>query len=483
MITFGKRDVWAIEVETLPGGPVEDDPAAVATWARIRIWAAGQNLTAHTRTDISRTYDSLHWPAAFLARWILHTWPAFWERAGSPLPNGLVSAARVCERLDARIANDPEGIDDDFIDERDAFVASHTLLAAAAGGVMPPIYLLKDGDAVFVDWVEAPGSSDVLFHARPGSLRVRADHFLNTIREFMGWCSERVRESASRLSKEIDSWLARLDKPAAAESILFGYLWPWGARAPAAKHSLTPPRMLNLPRNWRQSGALMDPGQFSAAVLFRALSPVVGEQDIKKLWTRLRKCPANPQAAKHIEARFGDVSLEPGVPPYDQGYSLAEQARKRLGNLDQPVDVEAFVQSLGVQVHDEELSNDSIDAATVWDDSHGPVIVVNKIERHAAPWARRMTLAHELCHVLFDKRKSVPLMIASTAWAPPEIEQRANAFAAEFLLPREGILRVARSLHLLWHDEEAVQKQLMDEFEVGATVCLHQVQNRMKGYW
>ena len=42
---------------------------------------------------------------------------------------------------------------------------------------------------------------------------------------------------------------------------------------------------------------------------------------------------------------------------------------------------------------------------------------------------RRFTLAHELCHLLYDRSYGWQLAIASGPWAPRDLERRANAFA------------------------------------------------------
>ena len=47
----------------------------------------------------------------------------------------------------------------------------------------------------------------------------------------------------------------------------------------------------------------------------------------------------------------------------------------------------------------------------------------------------RFTLAHELGHLLLDREHGNELAIATGPWAPVGIEQRANAFAAAFLMP------------------------------------------------
>jgi Zn-dependent peptidase ImmA (M78 family) len=51
------------------------------------------------------------------------------------------------------------------------------------------------------------------------------------------------------------------------------------------------------------------------------------------------------------------------------------------------------------------------------------------------PWLLIAFGAHELCHLIFDREHGDELAIATGPWAPLGIEQRANAFAAAFLMP------------------------------------------------
>jgi Zn-dependent peptidase ImmA (M78 family) len=54
----------------------------------------------------------------------------------------------------------------------------------------------------------------------------------------------------------------------------------------------------------------------------------------------------------------------------------------------------------------------------------------------------RFTQAHELCHILFDRNHARRVSHASTPWAPAMVEQRANAFAAMLLMPRDLVRRL-----------------------------------------
>jgi Zn-dependent peptidase ImmA (M78 family) len=51
------------------------------------------------------------------------------------------------------------------------------------------------------------------------------------------------------------------------------------------------------------------------------------------------------------------------------------------------------------------------------------------------------TLAHELCHIIFDRTRARRVTHVSGPWAAPGIERRANAFAAYILMPRAIAVR------------------------------------------
>jgi Zn-dependent peptidase ImmA (M78 family) len=74
-----------------------------------------------------------------------------------------------------------------------------------------------------------------------------------------------------------------------------------------------------------------------------------------------------------------------------------------------------------------------------------PTILVNKESPANERGGRRFSLAHELCHILFDQDRARPLTHSSTPWASPSVEQRANAFAAMLLMPPNRARRPAAS--------------------------------------
>ncbi|MEW6752154.1 MAG: ImmA/IrrE family metallo-endopeptidase [Candidatus Latescibacterota bacterium] len=391
-----------------------------------------------------------------------------------------MDAEAACRRLDGHLAELGMDAPDDLLDRRDEFVASHALLAAAAGGVMPHVYLIKEGPSVHITWRE-PGSngSDVAFHEPHGQACVSADVLLDSVADFLQWCGEMVAMADPAFAAEIEEWLAQIDRPEAAEAVLQGYIRPWGV-SPAPGPLQEVLASLGLPDGWRSAGARLDPGRMPAAVVFRALAPVLRDDDVVALLERLRTYPSVLEAGRNLQALRAGLVLPSQEVPHLQGYGLAEQLRAAEGNRDGFFDVELFLGRLGVRMDGADLSDPEIDAATVWSEAHGPVIVLNQQGARQQPWACRMVLAHELCHLLVDRQAAAELMVASTPWAPPDIERRANAFAAELLLPKAGILRVAGdAVRRGWVGEE-MRQLLMGEFQVGATVCSHQLENRLR---
>ncbi len=135
----------------------------------------------------------------------------------------------------------------------------------------------------------------------------------------------------------------------------------------------------------------------------------------------------------------GAVSFEVPAPrsrweAIQQGESAAEQERRRLGlgwALAPPLP-ELF-ETQGVRTGVVDLPED-VSGLTISNRRVGLFILANR--RHA-PVRRRFSFAHEYAHALFDRRL---LGTVSRAENRDElIEVRANAFAAAFLVPAEGV--------------------------------------------
>ena len=83
--------------------------------------------------------------------------------------------------------------------------------------------------------------------------------------------------------------------------------------------------------------------------------------------------------------------------------------------------------------------NSALDALSCWSNAHGPLILLNVGEgrRCSHEYGRRFTLGHEICHLLTDRAHALGLVEVLGGGMPNFVERRANAFAAELLLPRQ----------------------------------------------
>jgi Zn-dependent peptidase ImmA (M78 family) len=127
--------------------------------------------------------------------------------------------------------------------------------------------------------------------------------------------------------------------------------------------------------------------------------------------------------------------------PFVIGRSLADWLRSIPGivSSDDRVDPEGLLSRFGVEVNETALAWTEIDAVCCWGPTHGPAILVNSAGKHAQGLGgRRATLAHELCHLLVDRHRSLPVAEVLGGRCPVLAEQRANAFAAEMLIPAEA---------------------------------------------
>lgn len=125
---------------------------------------------------------------------------------------------------------------------------------------------------------------------------------------------------------------------------------------------------------------------------------------------------------------------------HEAGYRLAEWLRKQLElNICDLFDIESHLAKLGVSITGARFGSDHIEAMACLGE-RGPAIIINDDRAHAHNNQRlRMTLAHELCHFLVDRYTSLPVAEVLGGSVDVYVERRANAFAAELLLPRAAV--------------------------------------------
>lgn len=151
-----------------------------------------------------------------------------------------------------------------------------------------------------------------------------------------------------------------------------------------------------------------------------------------------------------------------GPVPYEDGYKKARQVRDALHSKgllqarDEPIeDISCLVEdAFGIPVLEKGLRARSVLALTVKEIESGAIaIVLNRNSSFGLSALRqRVDVAHELAHALFDEPShpvslwidNSPDVETETA-ANDRTEQRARAFAAEVLMPRDGLRRLLGS--------------------------------------
>jgi Zn-dependent peptidase ImmA (M78 family) len=132
--------------------------------------------------------------------------------------------------------------------------------------------------------------------------------------------------------------------------------------------------------------------------------------------------------------------------PYVQGNQLAKWLRDYLTlSPFQAINPFQVLERQGVDVRAIDFEIPSLDAIAVWGEKHGPGIILNRGSKRFGGYftiiwrsgAARITAAHELCHLLIDSEHALSAVDILGGRMPLRVEQRARAFAAEFMLPEE----------------------------------------------
>lgn len=175
-----------------------------------------------------------------------------------------------------------------------------------------------------------------------------------------------------------------------------------------------------------------------------------------------------------------------GYPAYETGYRLARKTRDLLG-----LDPEEPIESVRKIIEDDfglplvQLQMSTRFAGATMANGSARGIVVNESGMNSNVWVRRMTLCHELGHLLWDPDDrlqqvavdgydEVEMSDRDTRRDPPEI--RANAFAVAFLAPPSAVQDIASRNS----DPILVLSEVMTTFGISATAAKHHLKNVAK---
>lgn len=459
------------------------------SWGGFQIWIQGRNICAHTIAG--EGMESVHWYLLPLLEWLARNWDPLLHEEKLPVK---VSGDNAATSLHAT-RFPAEGLNEVRTREWEStwydWWTRHSLLSCRRGGLFPNLYMRRWRDRIELSWTETlpPGSpNDLRFSIPQGSTRLPT---LDVSEPMYQACVDATAELLRRnprstrlkaLHKSFKNikttnedvrlaWMAGLG----VKRSQMTQRWRDVARDVEALNSTAAEIVLGMTHD-----GLALSGSCHAALMFGSVSPTLQTADVTELAAELVEAYDNKgdsPALRKLRSRLPAES--DGRAAWEQGYRLAEQFLGVVGTTASVdwVDVDAILSKLSVRNRTIRLTDVAIRAVSIAGEQHRPTILINESyeANHSVP-GLRFSYAHELCHLLFDRDAGQKLALASGPWAPLDIEQRANAFAAMLLMPTELVNQKVRNLHANITDLEGV-RSIATSFRTSASATLEHLYN------
>jgi Zn-dependent peptidase ImmA (M78 family) len=444
-------------LEANPHDPDMALPDTAASWGSFQFWIGGVNLCAHQ--EQAETIESVHWYLLPLLDWIIANWNPLFHEERLPDPDYPTASA---------VAHDPRVVMGQLSTKPAidwwSWWSRHNVQAGRDGGLFPDLSIRRWRDAIEFSWNSqelAGAPADFVFLAPQGAYRVDPSAVAAPLHEAIGQALTQL--SSRRPQSTVIADLRRRHQAIAtgqSEQVhLERFAWLTGFEGLSDRFSdvwqillqslrSAPARLRDVILAADDRQALFLPGTPQAAVLFGSTSPTVSDHDVLQI-SRILVTTYSPQGTQRGE-RLDALRSQLQSPatsgrPWEQGYALAAAALEALAvDTSNAVDVRTIIGRLGATIDAISLSDTGIRAITVAGPYHAPTVFLNDqyVDGISEP-VQRFSIAHELCHLLIDPDRAQNLGVTSGPWAPLDIEQRANAFAAAFLLPDSGVVQFA----------------------------------------
>ncbi len=454
--TFGQRSQFALSIALSPD-PDGGQAATIAntlSWGSFEIWVNGLNLCKHQ--DQGVTLDSVSWYLYPLFDWLVQSWDFLLHEERLPNRNDDRDAWLAMHRR----ADAPPAMDETASEQWDAnwseWWRRHCLLAARDGGLFPRVFIRRFRDTIEFSWGPGPIAGQpehYFFHASHGYARIDTKlvdqclcDILDSVTSYLAREAPEVdefQELKRAYKKIVDGQRSRqrlaiacgfVDQGRADEDRFVELARPF------EKEEIDARWYTFIEGNYSSSMVERLP---PVALMFGCLSPTIKLDDVKTITHEIvnacRDGMESPKMQKHILEKPIRSTLQQ---PWDEGYELAETLHESLEIQvinDGSVDIESLYSYLGVRVSEIDLSDKTIRAVSMAGEHMTPTVAINMAYASQEAHVKRFTFGHELCHLLHDRSYGTDLVIASGPWAPVDLEKRANAFAAMFLMPAELI--------------------------------------------
>ena len=453
---MGDREKFFFQLAFEPSA----DPAFVASeedalsWGSFQLWVGGRNLCRYAvGTEESR---SVYWHLLPFMEWLVEHWDYLFHEQRSPIRNAAQFAWQSLAETNSPFALEHGGEWDFDAAARNAeWSGRHCITTCREGGLFPEVIIRRFWSEVEVSWgVHPPPGAPAGFRfvESGGAARLPAPIVAEPFHNVLTVAVEALRRSLpdSKRLVLLEKKLADLPAPQHQPrrlGILAGLgenPKQWTKRWLSLQHALakefadTKDTLAHLFGGDAQN-ALVVQGSCEGALMFGAAAPTLRARDVFNLASRVVRHSTSAAAQDKLAPHATHRPPNPRASlPWQEGYQLAQEwaSSSHLDNPTQPVDVEAHLNTFGVSVDELVIEDEQIGGVAIASEKRNPLILLNtRNPRNKYPSGRRFSLAHELCHLLYDRRAGAELALISGPWAPIELEKRANAFAAMLLMP------------------------------------------------
>lgn len=382
-------------------------------------------------------------------------------------PSALVAAAQ------AAVANGPRNsLSEELVSGALTFARTHDF-SQCFGGLydLPALWIVRQG-------------ADMLIETANRVERVPIENWLRFATKLGDGIAQRlIATDPSKWQKLVHAWRARdLRDPARIASLSTGH--PIEIARKLIAEDLVP-----------NTNSVLDAANDNDGLRIAArMVGAIPYQAIKVVLTAAKSIPHKPSAkldALRLELGNEMAILPESAFPYEQGVHAANWVRSYFG-----IDENAQIDPLDI-LHQCEVGTSiqvcgpaTLDALAIWGDAHGPAVIFNSASKKLAGVKGiangrrlRVSAAHELCHLILDYRRTLAAVDILGSRIPLDAERRANAFAAEFLLP-------ARTAASFWRQSELnesydgvskILRRLSERFNVSRTVAGWQLDHGLNG--
>jgi Zn-dependent peptidase ImmA (M78 family) len=457
------------------------------SWGSFIIWTHGENLCAHV--EQGEVVDSAHWYLLPLMEWLADNWDPLLHEERLPLRNSGVSAASSLSQT--RMPSVALKQVDEFawLDTWSGWWARHCVRSARDGGLFPDVYLRRYRDTLEVSTGAEPlpgVPAEFTFLAPNRAYRTDPRNAAEAMYQVLTAAAQELqrRLPQSKRVQALAEKVAGLTSPAREASRIawlagLGDKFSQVARVVNDALSGVDARISESIIGTYEPGSLVVVGSAYARLLYGAFSPAIQLPDVLLLTRSIVENYVDDatrwQSALDLPLNASEIGQ---LPPGEQGSRLGERACELLGGDGGDwVDVESVMSRLDIAVSEIELSDPEVRAVSVFGPTQRPHVFRNARTRWGQGSAvQRFTLAHELCHLLLDREYGGELAIASGPWAPLAIEQRANAFAAAFLMPT-WLLRDALTSGTARADDPDTIRSVSAQLHVSASSLVDRLYN------